>query len=172
MKHNIKAKQNNSKNCFVCGQHNDFGLKCKFYETENDEIIALFTPELRHQSYPGITHGGISAAILDETIGRAIMARYDEQVWGVTVDLRIRYRKPVPYDVQLKAVGRITEERGPFFEGSGEILLPNGDVAVSCSGKYMKRKISDIADDAFSQDEWYPIEDESTVRELDIPDRE
>ncbi|MDC7236057.1 MAG: PaaI family thioesterase [Spirochaetales bacterium] len=169
MKHSIKGKQNNSRNCFVCGQSNDFGLKTKFYETETNEIIALFTPEPRHQSYPGITHGGISAAILDETIGRAIMAKYEEQVWGVTVDLQIRYRKPVPYGVQLKACGRIVGEKGPFFEGTGELYLPDGSVAASCKGKYMKRNISDIASDAFSEEEWFSVDDEQTVTELDLP---
>ncbi|MDC7240211.1 MAG: PaaI family thioesterase [Spirochaetales bacterium] len=169
MKHRIKAKQNNSKNCLVCGTENTLSLQTKFYETENDEVIALFTPEHQHQSYPGITHGGISSAILDETIGRAIMARYDEQVWGVTVELKMRYRKPVPYGIELKAIGRITEERGPFFEGTGEIILPDGEVAVSCTGKYMKRKIDQIANDSFTDEEWYPVADDEPVGEVELP---
>jgi len=168
MKHTIKSKQNNSKNCIVCGQENKLGLKTRFYETEKDEIIAIFTAEEEHQSYPGITHGGISSAVLDETIGRAIMSRYDEQVWGVTVELSLRYRKPVPLGVELKAIGRITEERGPFFEGTGEILLPDGQVAVSCKGKYMKRNISDIASDNFSENEWFAVEDERPVEEIEL----
>ena len=166
MKHSIKSKQNNSKNCIVCGQENKLGLKTRFYETDKEEVIALFTAEEEHQSYPGITHGGISSAILDETIGRAIMAKYNEQVWGVTVELKLRYRKPVPLGVELKAIGRITEERGPFFEGTGEIILPDGQVAVSCKGKYMKRQMHDIASDAFIDSEWFPVEDEQTVEEI------
>ncbi|MDA3955465.1 PaaI family thioesterase [Oceanispirochaeta sp.] len=169
MKHTIKAKQNNSKNCLVCGMENNLGLKTRFYETENDEVIALFTPDEIHQSYPGITHGGISSAILDETIGRAIMARYDEQVWGVTLELNLRYKKAVPLGVELKAIGRITAERGPIFEGTGEILLPDGEVAVSCTGKYLKRKIHDIANDSFSDNEWFPVEDEPVLDEVDLP---
>ena len=169
MKHTIKAKQNNSKNCIVCGMENNLSLKTKFYETENNEIIALFTSEEVHQSYPGITHGGISSAILDETIGRAIMAHYDEQVWGVTLELNLRYKKPVPLGVELKAVGRITAERGPLFEGTGEILLPDGEVAVSCKGKYLKRNIHDIADDSFTDNEWFSVEDETVIQEMDLP---
>ncbi len=169
MRHSIKNKQNNSKNCLVCGMENGLGLKTRFYESENNEVIALFTPEEHHQSYPGITHGGISAAILDETIGRAIMARYDEQVWGVTIDLNMRYRKAVPYGVELKAVGRITAEKGPFFEGTGEILLPDGEVAVSCSGRYLKRKISEISSDSFADEQWFPVEDDETVRAIELP---
>jgi uncharacterized protein (TIGR00369 family) len=169
MKHSIKSKQNNSKHCFVCGQDNNLGLKTRFYETEKDEVIAIFITEEGHQSYPGIVHGGVSSAILDETIGRAIMSRYEEEVWGVTVELSLRYRKPVPLGVELKAIGRITEERGPFFIGTGEIILPDGQVAVSCTGKYMKRKIHDIASDAFSENEWFPVEDKPILDEIDLP---
>lgn len=169
MKHTIKAKQNNSKNCLVCGMENKLSLKTKFYETDMNEVIALFTADEVHQSYPGITHGGISSAILDETIGRAIMARYDEQVWGVTLELNLRYKKAVPLGVELKAIGRITEERGPLFEGTGEILLPNGEVAVSCKGKYLKRKIDDIGDGTFSDNEWFPVADNPLAGEIDLP---
>ena len=73
MEHKIVNAQNVSKNCLVCGVDNRFGLKTSFYETDNNELVAVFTPLVEHQSYPGVTHGGISAAILDETIGRAIM---------------------------------------------------------------------------------------------------
>ena len=169
MKHSVKSKQNNSRNCLVCGIENHLGLKTRFYENDQKEVIALFTTGVEHQSYPGITHGGISAAILDETIGRAIMAHYDQQIWGVTVDLKIRYLKPIPVDAELKAIGRITVDRGRFFEGTGEIVLPDGEVAVSCSGKYIKRSISDIATDAFTEEEWFLIEDDEPVREISVP---
>ena len=35
------------------------------------------------QSYPDILHGGISATILDETIGRAIMVKYGQNSFGL-----------------------------------------------------------------------------------------
>lgn len=169
MKHTIKSKQNNSKNCFVCGMSNALGLKTRFYESENDDVIAVFTPEEQHQSYPGITHGGISSAILDETIGRAIMCKYDEHVWGVTVELKLRYKKPVPLGVELKAIGRITGERGPLFEGSGEIILPDGEVAVTCTGKYLRQSIESIANDEFTENEWFAVEDDQELKEIKLP---
>jgi uncharacterized protein (TIGR00369 family) len=155
MNHKIKASQNISKNCLVCGIENDFGLKTSFYETSEKEVVALFYPLEQHQSYPNITHGGISAAILDETIGRAIMAYYDQDTFGVTVELKLRYKKPVPYGTELKAVGRITRDNGRIFEGSGEIYLPNGELAVSAEGKYMKRRLGQITNNEFIDNEWW-----------------
>lgn len=151
----VTNKQNISKNCFVCGIENDFGLKTKFYETENDEVIAVFTPQEMHQSYPDILHGGISATILDETIGRAIMTKYGQNSFGMTVELSIKYKKPVPLNQELKVRGKLTNDRGRLFEGEGELILPNGDVAVTATGKYMKRDLNQITTSDFISDEWF-----------------
>jgi uncharacterized protein (TIGR00369 family) len=160
MDHKIKGSQNISRNCLVCGVENDFGLKTRFYVTADNEVIALFRPMAQHQSYPHITHGGISAAILDETIGRAIMSFYDQGTFGVTIELKLRYKKPVPYGVELKAIGRITRDAGRLFEGTGEIYLPDGSVAVSADGKYMKRRLDQITDREFADNEWWAPEGE------------
>lgn len=154
MKQKVTRKQFNSKYCFVCGRDNDKGIKSRFYETENQELVAYFSPDFLHQSYPNTLHGGISAAILDETIGRAICIPYEDMVWGVTMDLHLKYRKPVPLDCELKVVGRITRETSRTFEGSGELILPNGDVAVTASGTYLKVPEEKLTDKAFLEEQW------------------
>lgn len=159
MTYRIKATQNISRNCMVCGVENDFGLKARFHETDSNEVVALFHPQEIHQSYPNVTHGGISAAILDETIGRAIMIFYDHNTFGVTIELNVKYKKPVPYGVELKAVGRITRDSGRIFEGTGELYLPDGTLAASAEGKYMKRQLGQITDKSFSEDEWFEPKD-------------
>lgn len=155
MKHKIKNSQNISKNCLVCGVDNEFGLKTRFYETADNELIAVFRPLAEHQSYPHITHGGISAAILDEVIGRAIMMSTDRHTFGVTIELKVRYKKPVPTEVELKAIARITRDRGRVFEGTGELYLPDGEVAVEAEGRYMKRRLEQITDADFVSNEWF-----------------
>ena len=156
MKFKVTGKQHISKNCLVCGIENPLGLKTKFYELENKEVVAYFTPHTYLQSYPGILHGGISATILDETIGRAIMAYYGQESFGVTIELTLKYKKPVPLDVELKVVGRMTSDKGRIFEGTGELILPNGEVAVTASGRYMKRNVTQIVENDFIEDEWFP----------------
>lgn len=147
MKHQVIRKQPNSKMCLVCGLHNQIGLKTAFYELDNEELVGIFTPLEEHQSYPGRLHGGISAAILDETIGRAIMMRSPAtEIWGVTLKFSAAYKKPVPLHQELRVVGRITKESRLGFEGSGEILLEDGTVAVQGSGKYLKMTLDKIAD--------------------------
>ncbi len=155
MTYTVTKGQHISRYCMVCGVENQFGLKTRFYETEEQELVALFTPREEHQSYPGIAHGGVSAALLDEVIGRAIMIHHDQETFGVTMDLQVKYRKPVPLGVELRAVARITRDSGSRFAGSGELYLPDGSVAVSAEGKYLKRRVSDITTTEFMDNEWF-----------------
>ena len=81
----------------------------------------------------------------------------------MTIELNVKYKKPVPLNVELKAIGRITNDKGRIFQGTGELLLPNGEVAVSAEGKYMKRSINQIAQDDFLDDEWFEGNGEERV---------
>ncbi|OGR19679.1 MAG: thioesterase [Desulfobacterales bacterium GWB2_56_26] len=157
MRLNITKKQPNSRMCFVCGLNNGFGLKSRFFELEDERLIALFRPAQEHQGYPGRLHGGIAATILDETIGRAIMLRYSDNIWGVTVDFSMKLRKPVPIDEEIRVLGRIVSEGKRSFQGEGEILLADGTVAVEGKGTYLKMDIDKIADFDHQGEDWRVI---------------
>ncbi len=166
----VVRKQNNSRMCFVCGMMNDFGLHANFYETDNDELVAIIKPSDQHQGYPGRMHGGIVASILDETIARSICIGNDEQLWGVTLELKIKFRKPIPLGQKIKIVGRVTHEGNRTFEGSGEIILPNGEIAASAEGKYIKADINKIdTESRLSTDEWFLADSPDDPAEIEIP---
>jgi acyl-coenzyme A thioesterase PaaI-like protein len=170
MKRTVLKKQHISKMCFVCGEKNNFGLHASFYETENNELIALINPSVQHQGYPGRMHGGIAATILDETIARSINNGKNEQIWGVTLELKTRFRKPIPLGQQLKIVGRVVSEGNRSFEGTGEILLANGEIAVSAEGKYLKADINRIdGESRLSEDEWFLANNPDDPTEIEIP---
>jgi uncharacterized protein (TIGR00369 family) len=157
MHHRVVRKQPNSKSCLVCGMKNPYGLKGAFYELDNGELLCTFRPVDEHQSYPGRLHGGIAAAILDETIGRAIMMGNEEEVWGVTAEFTIRYVQPIPLEGTLRVVGRITKAGGRVFEGSGEILLEDGSVAAEGRGRYIRMPLDRIAEFDREEQEWQVV---------------
>ena len=157
MRHTVTGKQPNSRMCLVCGLKNPFGLHTSFFELDNDELLGVFTPREEHQSYPGRLHGGITSTILDETMGRAIMIKSSGEVWGVTVELNIRFKKPVPLDQELRVLGRITKDSSRFFEGTGELLLEDGTIAAEGHGKYLKVPLAKIADFDADEQEWRVI---------------
>lgn len=153
-------KQPTSRMCFVCGESNPAGIHVRFYEQEDGSLLARFTGSEHHQGYPGRMHGGVITAVMDETMGRAIMINYGEAIWGVTGELNIRFRKPVPLGVELTAVGRIVSEGSRVFEGTGELYLPDGTIAAEGHGKYIKLNIRKIADFDPIREQWYVREDE------------
>jgi len=169
MQYKVASKQPNARRCIVCGIENEMGMDARFYNMENNEVVAIFTPKDEHQSYPQRMHGGLSAAILDETIGRGLK-NFEPGSWAVTIELTTKYKKPVPLGVELKVVGRITNIQNRLVEGTGELYLPNGEVAVTAYAKYIKMNTEQITDIDFGEDEWKVIEGEVDPDIIDIPD--
>ena len=165
MSRKVVGAQNVSRMCMVCGRDNDSSLKARFYELDDGELLGVFSPMTEHQGYPGRLHGGMSSALLDETMGRAINIR-EPDAWGVTVRLNVTFRKPVPVDSDVRAVGRLTKVGSRMFESAGEIVLADGTVAVEATGTYMKLPIDQIAEGDFSS-EWFEDEREAPP-EVDV----
>lgn len=116
-----------SHDCFVCGIDNPAGLQMRFYESECEpvQVTAEYTVPAHYQGYPGVVHGGIIAAMLDEVTSRTIF-RGNPPRFVVTARLTIRYRKPVPVETPLRLTGRIVEDKGKVITVAGEILDPEG----------------------------------------------
>lgn len=171
MKHRVIRKQKNSRMCFLCGLKNPFGLHGAFYELDNGELICIITPKEEHQSYPQRLHGGIATAMLDETIGRAILMNHDDEVWGVTMEFTTRFKKQIPLGEELRVVGRITKETSRTFEGSGEILLANGDVAATGEGVYLRMPLAKIADFNADEQDWRIVQNGSEPETIELPAR-
>lgn len=162
----VIKKQENSRDCLVCGLENTFGLQASFYEIENNELLAVFKGKNHHQSYPGRLHGGLTGAMLDETIGRSIMLE-NPTIFGVTVELNIKYKRPVPLDEEIRVVGRITRSNRKLFEGTGEIILMDGTIAATATGKYMVMPLEKIMEDQNELD-WQVIESDDDPKSFEL----
>lgn len=163
----ITKRQESSEDCFVCGINNPIGFRSQFYETEEGELICLAQSKFDYQSYPGRLHGGIAATLLDETMGRAILIAHPDE-WGVTVDMELKYKKPVPLDCTLRVIGRVEADRR-IFTASGEVLLEDGTVAVTATARYMKMPVSKISEGTDEGEIMFMAE---TEREVDSISRE
>lgn len=127
--------QPNSHMCFVCGMINIFGLKVRFFSTAPDTAEARVTFDENYQGYPGIAHGGIVATVLDEIMGRAILAAdpsYRRLMF--TGKMEVKYRQSVPLHTSILFRGRILKDRQRIALAEGEAILPDGTVAVEATG--------------------------------------
>mgnify|MGYP000713562418 CR=1 FL=1 len=106
----LPSLQPNSLHCFVCGLANPFGLHLRFYDNGAGEVVAEFTAPEHFQGYPGVVHGGIVAAMLDEIAGRAHMGGSPPR-FMFTARMDIRYRQNVPVGQPLRLVGKAGKSR-------------------------------------------------------------
>ncbi len=123
-----KTKQPNSRMCFICGVENPVGLHLHIYETAPGEVQAQYTAPEHFQGYPGVLHGGIVGAILDELSGRSLMGS-DPMAprFMFTAKLEIKYRKNVPIGVPLRVVGKAGKSRSKSAEAWAGIFDSRND---------------------------------------------
>ncbi|MFI9505739.1 PaaI family thioesterase [Nocardia sp. NPDC052566] len=78
--------------CFGCGHRNPAAVGMAL-ELRGDRIIGRFTLDERHQGAPGVAHGGVVAAVLDEASGTVPTTMC---VPAVTAKLEVNYARPAP----------------------------------------------------------------------------
>ena len=121
-------KQPNAEMCFVCGRSNPAGLKMSFHDNEIDTVVSEVVIPEHCQGYPEIAHGGILTAILDEVVGRSIMAG-DHHRFMMTVNMQVQFRLPVLVGTKVKAEGKLLRLKSRIAKAQGKIYLPDGRVA-------------------------------------------
>lgn len=102
------------------------GFGAKFYADESG-LVGTVTFDISKQGPPGHVHGGALITVLDEAMG-AFAWFNNRRV--VAVNLNINLRAAVPLDVEVQLAARIDRTDGRKVFTSGEILLPDGQVAV------------------------------------------
>lgn len=148
----MKIKQPNSRHCFACGLENPIGLKLKFYQTADDEVTADYIAPENYQGYPGILHGGVTATILDEAVGRAFMgADPSNSQFVYTAELKIRYKKKVPIGKPLKIVGKQVkrmrwtgESKAFMYDQDGTLLVEATAILVDLPSEFNDRQLEEL----------------------------
>ncbi len=155
-----------SHDCFVCGVDNPAGLRMRFFESDTEpvQVKAEYTVPARYQGYPGVVHGGIIAAMLDEVTSRTIF-RGTPPRFVVTARLSVRYRKPVPVETLLQLTGRIVEDKGKVITVAGEIVGPEGTLLAEAEAVIVEVEPTFFGDSAFSRQDWQVFPDENSLNQ-------
>jgi len=123
-----------ARGCFGCGDLNPKGLKLAF-RFEDGVAVAEFDPEPSHQGYPGLMHGGVVAAVLDEAMGWAI---YGQGIWAMTARMQLRFRRSVPLARRLRVSARITKQRLGLVEARAELCDADGKLLAEGEGSFLR----------------------------------
>jgi uncharacterized protein (TIGR00369 family) len=94
------------------------------------EVRATLSIPERFNGYPGVVHGGIVTALLDEALVRTALldGGFDDLL--VTARIEVTFRRPTPTDTPVTVVARLVERRGTRARGEAELRLSDGGVAA------------------------------------------
>lgn len=121
----------------VTGPENAIAPPLPLVGMPDGSIEGRATLGLPYQGPPGCVHGGISALLLDHTLGVANHWAGDS---GMTGTLTLRYHRPTPLFVELTVRARQVSVDGRKITTTGEILA-DGEICVSADGLFINRPL-------------------------------
>ncbi len=135
-----------SNHCFACGRENQSGLRLKDFMVDDEWIYCDVSLGENYTGFPGIIHGGIQSTVLDEIMAWAVIVF--ERSIGVTIDMKVKFKKPLPSCRIFRARARIEKKINRiinicsyicmddivYTEGRANYLLIDGKKALKMMG--------------------------------------
>ncbi len=122
--------------CFACGDANGHGLHMRFERDGENAVRCVYVPKPDDQGFPGVVHGGIVAALLDESMAWAMWAW--DRALGVTAKMETRYRRSATLDGPLTVRARVESVRGRRIEVRAHIEDAQGATIAEATAVFMR----------------------------------
>jgi uncharacterized protein (TIGR00369 family) len=122
-------------NCFVCSPDNPAGLHLRF-DVGDRTSTAEFVLDPAFDGYHGVTHGGIQAAILDDAMANIL---FDIGLPAFTVDIYVRYHKPMYSARKYRVEARLVKDRGSRIKAAQACIkdLATGEVVTEATATFL-----------------------------------
>lgn len=149
-KKKVIAKQIPTQNSITCGSENPATMGCVFYVLEDGEVATFFTPQMIHEGQLRIMHGGLTAAVLDELMGRAVLSYYEGEPPKeegfisryVTAEMTTKYKKPIIIGSKTYGYGRVIRNEGRRTYAFAELLNEEGEIVATAESVFVEIKVS------------------------------
>ncbi|WP_127782343.1 PaaI family thioesterase [Rhodococcus sp. X156] len=122
----------------VTGPENAIAPPVVLAGKDDGSIEGVVTLTLPYQGPPRMVHGGVSALLLDHTLG---VANYWAGDSGMTAELTLRYHRPTPLFEPLTITGRQVSVEGRKIRTEGQIATADGQVCVSAQGLFINKHL-------------------------------
>ncbi len=116
-------------------RHNPPVDNLRFSFSEDGALTGSFVCSTEHQSYNGIVHGGIIAAIIDASMAQCCMGH---GIVAYTTNLSIRYRNPVRIDIPTSLETRIVDEARCVLFSLECRIMQEGRLHAEAKGRFFK----------------------------------
>lgn len=122
--------------CFACDPRNNLGLRLKFFaDDEEGDVFTKITPEKHLQGFPGILHGGIQCALVDEVAYWTMFDKHKKIALTTSIDME--FVRPVGTSSELTVRGRIVEEKERKVTVQVNILNEGNKVCTKSTVEYV-----------------------------------
>jgi acyl-coenzyme A thioesterase PaaI-like protein len=98
-----------------------------------DRYESPVTFRAEHQGGPGLAHGGVVGAALDEACG--LLATW-HRFPTVTARIAVRFRRPVPINRELRVASEVTGTRGRRIEIAAR-LVDGAELLAEADGVFL-----------------------------------
>lgn len=111
------------------------GFGMRFYADGEGNVSGKITLRQDKQGPPGHAHGGALIALLDEAMGAAA---WNMGYRVVAVNLNFNLKRAVPLHTEITIRGKVESREDRKVFTSGQVILPDGTVAVDCTGLFLE----------------------------------
>jgi len=108
-------------------------------DPEVGTIEVAFTATEQFLNPAGNVQGGFLAAMLDDTLGPALVATLGEDEWAPTIDLHVQFLRPAKPG-KLRASGRVVRRGKDIAFLAGELRGPDGEIVAAATASAMIRR--------------------------------
>lgn len=124
-----------STQCYVCDPTNEAGLHIAYFlDDKTGRVTAEYTPQDFHQGAPGIVHGGVLAAILDDAMAWAVNVLSGS--FGLTRRTEIEYSRMVRTGESYSVTAWISEIEKSVAVAIGELRRSDGKVCCGTKAEF------------------------------------
>ena len=106
--------------CWVCGPGNASGLQVAFEPVGDNGSRAVYVAREEHGGWPGVLHGGLVLALMDEALGWSL---YFHGAGGMTARLQARFRRQIAIGSTLVIRAWTLERRARVVKARAEVRL-------------------------------------------------
>jgi uncharacterized protein (TIGR00369 family) len=118
------------------------------------EVIYTMTIEEKHQSGPGVAHGGMLAAFMDSVLGvAALSVAVEDNNIVSTVEFKINFLEPARIGETITGYGKVDSKGKKIITSTGEIRDSSGNLIAKAMGTfnaYPAEKIRDKMNGMFN----------------------
>lgn len=130
------VQRDNHPHCFVCARCNECGLRLQFRTLSDGAVEATFPCRSVFAGYSGMLHGGIVCALLDGAMTNCLFAH---GVVAVTVDMQVRFRRPVEIDCDATVSARLESGGSPVHHLTAQ-LKQQGCLAATAQARFIDKE--------------------------------